>query len=503
MGGSSPAGSNDVTVTAPRTITNLSPMHTPSKFTNMLAGRLMYSQLSGVTYDMERENDLATSWEAQNDDLSEWVVELRDDATFHHNGETVQAKDVVATYTTIIENDLPPSGSLGGVESVEEVDSSTVEFTLSTGNADFPVFGAKGWASIVPKSAIENDIDSISTTDYGSGPFILESFPSENELVLKRNPDYYGTDSEGNSLPLVDTLTFKTITDNSTAITQLQNRETDIDRRTDISQMSRVEGLPNVEQATVTGGSFKAFVMKTSVEPFSDNRVRRAMKLGIDRQEFVDSVLQGHGQVANDSIIAPFFPFHNDLPQRERDVDRAQELLADAGYPDGFHLTEDFDITFYTPGQPATQLNSAILFQEQLREIGVEMEIEQLSYDQYVSEVWGQAPAYCGSYGTKFNENSLVSRLLHSDGPWWSENEWENDEKDQIIEDAARTTDEETRQELYGRLQELEHEEGAYIIPFFENLTAAQGEWVNDWQRHPIRGQGLYEQVSVDGNNQV
>lgn len=481
-------------VRLPRSISMISPVHTPDKYANLLTVRMLYSQLSWLDYDNQLQNDMATSWE-HNDAIDEWIVELRDDATFSHDGSPVRAEDLVATINTIWENDFPSKGTLGGIDSVEKVDDTTAQFNLTEPNADFPVFLTRGWASFVPKSVLENNLGSLTTEAFGSGPFVLESYSSDKEVVMKRNPDYYMADADGNSLPYVDRLTLKTVEDYSTAIAQLQNKEVDIDRLTDFSQLNRIKNIGNIQTSKATGGRLVAFVMDNSVEPWNDNRVRKAMKLAIDREAFVQNALQGAGTIANDSILSPIYRFYKELPQRTQDIERAKSLLAEAGYPDGFHLTEDFDITLYTPQQPRHQLNSAQLFKEQFKQIGVEMELQQLTYDQYVSEVWGKHPSYCTSYGTYQAANQILMNLIHSEGGWWSENHWENEEKDRLLEQASSTTDQEKRAELYGRVQELMHEEGPYVIPYFANQYGVHGNWVEGWVRHPLEGHSHFDRA--------
>ncbi|WP_323174135.1 ABC transporter substrate-binding protein [Natrialba sp. PRR66] len=494
-GCTSQADSGALEMTVPRSITNISPIQTPSKYANFVPIRMLYSQLSRITYDMEREDDLATGWEEQNDDLTRWVVTIRDDATFHYSGESVTAEDVVYTYKTIVEGGYPGTGNLGGIVDINHVDEFTVEFELDRSNPDFPRYQALAWASIVPKEILEGDLESLQTEAYGSGPFVLDSFPGNDEITLRRNPEFYLTDEDGNALPYADELVLSHVPDAGTEVTRLQNREIDVIHRTDTAQFARLESISHVEPQRVTAGNFVAFVMNTDHEPWDDVRVRQAMKHAVNREEFVESVLQGYGTIGQDSVLAPLFPFYAELPDRSQDLERARELLAEAGYPDGFHLTEDFGITFYTPTEPPEQLNAALLFQEQFGEIGVEMELEQVSYDIFETEIWGEKPTYSVHYGTYLNEDHLLSNLIWSEGSWWDENRWENEEKDELIERARRTTDEDERSELYERVQELMYEAGPYVIPFHMENLGANAARIEGWERHPMLGHDHLERV--------
>jgi peptide/nickel transport system substrate-binding protein len=124
------------------------------------------------------------------------------------------------------------------------------------------------------------------------------------------------------------------------------------------------------------------------------------------------------------------------------------------------------------------------LVEQQLGEIGVNIEIEQTSYDRYLSEIWMKAPLYVGYYGMRFTEDGILYLLLHSEGSW-NEAHWSDDEYDQVIEDARQTTDNDERAELYARAQQILYERGPYLISFFQNEIGAQRNYVEGYELDP------------------
>jgi peptide/nickel transport system substrate-binding protein len=128
---------------------------------------------------------------------------------------------------------------------------------------------------------------------------------------------------------------------------------------------------------------------------------------------------------------------------------------------------------------------SGILFQEQFKQIGVEMDIQQVSSDRFLSEVWLDTPFYMSYWNPRITEANLITTYLHSEGNWNAETSWNSPEMDEWIETANSTTDPEVRQENYGKVQQKMYEEGPYIIPLYSPQLAAKGSYVNNYpQKH-------------------
>jgi len=473
-----------------RTITTLSPVMMGSKFTERWGVKMFYSTLTRLTSNLELYGDLATDWSA-NDTADEWTFTLRDDATFHHNGETVTASDVAATFGTIYNEDVgsPGAGTMGEIDSVEAVDETTVRFTLAGANADFPKLVAKGWGGIVPEEIV-TDPDrrqELGSQEFGSGPFELDSFESGASVTGVAYDDYYRSDDQGD-LPHAAQVTARTIPEASSLTTALENNEIDIIWEPPTDQWTALQEADGVETQKVPAGNIVNFIMDTSVEPWSDERVREAVKHAIDRQGVIESALGGLGQEGQDSPIAPTYEFYQDIEGRppERDLERAQELLADAGYPDGFDLEEDFGLTFFSASDPPERLDSAIVIQSQLKEIGITFDIEQISYDRYINDVWTKAPTYMGAYGMRISGPNFMKLLLHSEGGWNGESSYSNSDFDEAIDNAIQSTDPETRSQAMAEAQEIIATDGPYAVPYYDDEIGAHADYVEGYQTSPL-----------------
>jgi len=242
--------------------------------------------------------------------------------------------------------------------------------------------------------------------------------------------------------------------------------------------LERLKSMDGVNALRTAGGAFANIVMRSDQPPFDDNRVRKAFKLAVDKQAMLEGAQNGVGVIGQDTPISPAYEFHTDLPTRERNLDRAQELLNQAGYGDGMELE------LFAANQPEVRVNEAVLLKEQLAPLNVNINIKQVSYDNYLSNVWSQAPFYVGFYGMRFTEDGILYLLLHSEGSW-NEAHWTDDEFDEKLDKARRTTDTEERAELYADAQRILWERGPYLVPFFQDELAASRDYVDNYQLDP------------------
>lgn len=461
-----------------------------SKYSERWGVGLMYSTLTQIDENLQPYPDLATEWET-NDAIDQWTFTLRDDAVFSYSGNTVTASDVKATFDAVADPDIGNNngkGTMGPIEEVQALDETTVQFNLGGATPDFPMYVAKRWASVIPKTVIDDESmrQQLSEKDFGSGPYNLQEFTPGDHLTVIRNEDYYLTDEDGNQLPYADKVTQKAITQISPKINALKNMETDVMTRAPPGNMNSLQQAEGINARSVPSGSYVYLAMNTETEPFSDNRVRKAFKLAIDREVFKNISVSGWGTIGNDTVLSPAYKYYNeDLPQREQDLEKAKSLLADAGYPDGFDLEEDFGITYYSPNAPETTVRTAVLFKSQLSKIGVNLPLEQVSSDYYLSNVLAQAPCYTGFVGMRFTEDDFFTLILTSDAPY-NETAFSDDEFDELINQARQTVDETERAQLYGEAQRILYERGPYVIPVHPDRTSATRTYVGNYEPNPL-----------------
>jgi len=444
-----------------------------------------YNNLTQLNEDLEVQPQLATEWES-NDDATQWTFTLNSDATFHHNGAQVTASDVAATFRKTQDPDVGSvaQGSLGEVDSFEAVDETTFRINLNRPFVNTPMQLTIPQFRILPEEIVtdQEKFESAANQEYGSGPFVRETYEPGDTVSVTRYEDYFLSDDDGNQYPYLDRIVQQSIPEASSEMSALGNEEIDIVPEVASGMWSRAQGM-EIETHRRPGTSWPNVVMRCDTEPFDDNRVRKAFRVAIDREAMLEGARNGLGTVSQDNLIPPNFEEHVDLPELGPDKEQAEQLLADAGYEDGLDLTSDefdADLTLYAANSPSVRTPLAVQLQEQLKEIGVTFEIQQINYDNYLSNVWTKAPFYVGFYVTRLVPVTTYNLLLVSDASW-NEAKWNNEEFDEAVANAQAATDPEEQKEYLATCQELMHEEGPYILPFVMDELAARQEYVNNY----------------------
>ena len=257
-------------------------------------------------------------------------------------------------------------------------------------------------------------------------------------------------------------------------------------QRDDIDMMMQV-GMADVEVLAkdpalsigkVASGAYQPIVMRATVKPFRDNRVREALKYCMDRQSFQQQQLQQHVEIGNDQPVANISAFHADLPVRPYDPDKARSLLTDAGYGKGLSL--DLITSTVRPGM--TELAQA--FQEMAKPAGVSIDVVLAPAQVYWSDYAGRVPFHMGNWGLRpsIDETFMVAYHSQSQG---NEAHWSNATLDGLLDQARGEPDQQTRQDLYHQAQQLIMEDGAVIIPYFLPSVMAKRANVTGFTPHP------------------
>ena len=460
-----------------------------------IAARWSYSSLTRIDWTGEVLPDLAVDWES-NDAADVWTFTLRDDAVFYQSGNTVIAEDVKATFDKVYDPEVgsPGQGSLGPIDAVEVVNDTTVELNLERPYSEIPKAVALNWGLIVEKNAIEEQFDELNETSHGSGPFILEEFESGNSATFVKNEDYYLESDDGEQYPLADGIEHRYVPESSARINLMQRGEADVLRVATATEFPQIQQMDGIEPRQVKGGWVFPLILNHNVEPFGDKRVRQAFKYALDNEAMVERANNGFGEPAvnhspaapiNDVYTTDLSPDYGTTAQPEK----ARELLDEAGYSDGIEI----DPTLKTPSERAAPVrNIAVLAQEQLGEVGITFEIEEVTWDFFLSNISGQGSFFVTSYSAWEVPYQGMHIQLHSDGAW-NGVKWGNEEYDEAIEMAIQSTDPSEREQHYVRAQQIAHENAGYIVPFNMPVLGANKQEVSGHELDPFQ-QNVYAQ---------
>jgi peptide/nickel transport system substrate-binding protein len=334
-------------------------------------------------------NELAASQEISEDGTVHTFV-LKDGIKFH-NGREITAEDVkyslerVTNPTTrspgagffgmIAGFDTWNAGEGDGLSGVEVIDDKTVQITLSRPDATFSHVMALNFASIVPREAVEASGEDFGREPVGSGAFRLAEWTPGQQLVFERFEDYHRA-----GVPKLDTVIFDIGLDPTVALLRLQSGEADVPGD-GIPPAQFLQVMNNPEQAdnVVEGGQLHTgyVTLNTQMEPFDNVTVRKAMNMAINKDRIVQ-MINGRAVPANQPLPPTMPGYADDYEGYPFDPEAAREMLAEAGYPDGF-TTELYVMNV----DPNPRIAQAI--QQDLSEIGVTAEIRSLAQSNVIA----------------------------------------------------------------------------------------------------------------------
>lgn len=383
------------------------------------------------------------------DDGKVYTFTLRDGITFH-NGEAVTVDDVVYSISRcagmLDEGAYTAASTLTGIESIEATDDKTVVITLAVTNTEFLASLATTYAAIIPA-----DYDDQATNPIGTGPFKYVSRSPQENFVMEAYDGYWG---EGAKLSKVTYL----ITAADSLVMSLKSGAIDICAHLTADQVKSVEDQFNIEKDTMK--LVQALYLNNAVEPFNDVRVRQALCYAVNVDEIINLVVDGNGVRVGSSMFPAFGKyFMEELSDYyTQDIDKAKELLTEAGYGDGFSMT----IT--VPSNYPQHVQTGEVIAEQLKAVGITAEIVQVEWGTWVEDVYGGRNFQSTVVG--FDTSTLTARGMLE--RWTSDHgknmiNFNNAEYDELFRQAIACTDDAEQTELYKQMETILTEEAANV----------------------------------------
>lgn len=438
----------------------------------------LYEPLLYWDHDYQVQSAVAESVEPSAD-ATEWTIKLRQGITFH-NGKDVTPEDVLFTLNRVAGKEPTSAGvALAPIidfDGTKKVDASTVVIKLKSPYAVLPFLLAEYTLGVVPA-----DYDP--ANPVGTGPFKYKSFSPGKNSVFVKYADYWGDKAK------VDEVHIQDFADPSAQVNALQAGQVQTIDNLPYNLINTVKGSGQIIEAE--SGAWVPFTMRVDAKPFSDVRVRQAMRLICDRQQMIDNALSGKGRLGND-MYAPFDPaYAKDLPQRAQDIEQAKSLLKSAGQ-EGLQVqlfTGD-DIGSVAPA-------SAALFAEQAKKAGVDVKVVKKNPfygDDYLSYPFAQ-----DFWNTRNYLPQAAVGVLK--GGTYNETHWDKSESYAkyagLIASAQREIDEAKRNSLLQDAQKIEYDEGGYIIWGFRTQVDAVSQKVQGLKPSKFQPLGNYDFKTV------
>ncbi|MBI2820038.1 MAG: hypothetical protein HYX73_08670 [Acidobacteria bacterium] len=419
--------------------------------------------------------------------------------TFHlrrgikfHDGHPLTAADVKFSFDTI-KNEYVDAPALrtyyNDLKSCEMLDPYTIRMTYS--KQYWMARSFAGGFEVLPEhiynpdNLLETDPEAFgkrfNESEYnrkpiGSGPYQFERWDTGNQIILSRNREYWDVPRRGH----LDRIIFRFITDDVAAITALKAGDVNFVPESTGEQFDQQDDpafLRKFAKAQYFLGSFRYVGWNMRRPPFNDVKVRQAMAYGaLDRQQFIDSVLHGHGIIVTGSqhYFGPAYD-HSVLPY-PFDSQKARQLLLEAGWydRDGDGLRDKngqpFRFEMLMPSGFEAYRRRAALMKENLRKLGIDMTVKELEWATFLENINDRKFDACSlGWGTPIESDPY--QIWHSSQ---SENRGSNHvgfgtpETDQLIEQSRRTIDDDARRKLFSQLHHIQHEAQPYLFMYTE-----------------------------------
>ena len=435
-----------------------------------LYSRLVQADPSGTTI----EPDLATDWDISDDQLT-YTFHLRD-AKFSDDSP-VTAGDVAWSINRARKYDGGWGFLMTPVKSVTAPDDTTVVVQLSEPHAPLLADLAMYAFSALPQKLVEAQGDDFFTKPVGSGPFAVSSYEPETEVDLVRNDNYYGT------MPKIKNVQIKVITNDNTRVLALQSGDVDIIENPPGNLTKQIEANPKLQVQEFDSTRVDFIEINGKDEHFSDVRVRQAVRAAVDLGQ-INKLAYDDAGVAATSFMPYKMLFWNDsLPEPAVDLDKAKQLMADAGYADGFSTN------LITVSGDAAGAAQAVVVKDSLAKIRIDVKIESYelvtAYDKERNGEYGLGERYWTN--DIIDPDEVVTFGVDVEAGANSFNTgWSDPEAAQLAIDARSESDEAKRGEMYNRIQEIVYEQTPYLPLNYPPFRYATGKWVQGFAVSPL-----------------
>lgn len=444
----------------------------------------MFDTLLMQTKDLEYVPLLATEW-TQVDDLT-IEFKLREGVKWH-NGEDFTADDVVYSLRRAIES--PSVGQIVDMinpDKVEKVDDLTVRVGTDEPFGPLLAHLSHPAISMVNEKAVTDAGDNVDITPVGTGPYKLKNWARGDYVELERNDDYWGEPAK------TKYITFRNVSENANRTIELETGGVHIAYDIAPNDVSKIED--NADLTLVRDANFSTTYIgfNASKEPFDKPEVRQAINHAVNMDEIVEAVYFGVGNKAAGPLGSNVAFANQDLEPYEYNPELAKEMLAEAGYPDGF------DLVIWTNDNQVRQ-DIAEIVQNQLQQIGINASMEVLEWGSYLANTAaGEHDMFILGWTTVTGDADYgLYALFHSSqfGDAGNRTFYKNDRVDELLDIGRTSVVEADRAAAYQEVQEIIREDAPWIFTWNGEDLVGTSNKISGFELHPAGHYRLHNVV--------
>jgi peptide/nickel transport system substrate-binding protein len=450
---------------------------------------LLFDDLLTRDDHLNVQPQLAERWEIL--DAKTYIFHLRHGVTFH-DGRPVTSRDVKWTFDSLLEGKIRSTKAAAYrlVDHIDAPDDFTVVFHLKEPSATLLWNLSDGAIGIVPYGAGGE----ISSHPVGSGPFRFVSAEQDKEIIIERNDSYWG------EKPKLQRVRFAVIPDTTTRALELRKGSADIAINALTGDLVLALAKESNLQVLHAPGTVLWYLAFNTRDPIlKDARVRQALAYAIDRQPIIHYLLRDFARPADNLLPPESWAYHPGPTHYDHDPERARQLLEQAGYPaiNGVR----FHLTMKTGTEESTRLLAAVL-QQQLREVGIALDIRTFEFATFFADVTRGAYQMHSLRWVGGNEDPDIfeyvfhSRKFTPNGA--NRTFYSNPRVDALIDRARGTLDQEVRKQLYREIQEILAEDLPYVELWYQDNVMVCSKRVRNVTLNPPGNYDFLKTVELE-----
>jgi ABC-type transport system substrate-binding protein len=424
----------------------------------LMMKQLMYNGLVALDRNFMIVPGLAESWDISDDGL-EYTFYIRKGVKFH-NGRALTTDDIKWTYEKYLDPDTGYlyKGDFDPIQEIDVIDDYTIKLSIGKPNAAFLAGIASGIKPIMAKEMYKVGEDGLLELikPIGTGPYRYVEWAQQEHFILEAFDDYWA------GAPNVKKITFKIVPDETVRLTALATGELDIIRTPPTNDLIEFIQNPTDEGyalGVMEGTQFLSYnlTLNTVEGPFTDKRVRLAVMYAVDRDAYPKIITKGLAHNAHGSWPAGNV-WESKVEPPARDLEKAKQLLAEAGYPDGLEIS-------VLTANVADVDKVAEIAQAQLAQIGMKLNVDVVEVGRYFDREskmdWDMKT---GAHSLSIDPVLLWNLVLRTESPaWWWMGNYGDAEMDALLDEGELETDLAKRQEIYRRVYKKMQDDAGMI----------------------------------------